>query len=432
MSDISTWSPNAVDNQAPSPDGYPEGMAPGAVNDSDRETMAALRRQHEQSEWIDYGDSVTRTGNTSFTVNGVNATDRFTPERRVRCTDAGSYRYGDIVDSTYSAPDTVVNVTLDSGSLTANLTAVAYGDTNPTDSSLRELAFAKANTGLQKASTDLNINWATLTSQSNPDTESSTAAIRTGFLHYEVPLGSLAGGLPGSAVNLQCEPGTGPSREVRTTADLVILQGSGGALYPLRNISVVADISNTGLGGLDTGSPQDNTWYYLYITTDRQTVNAIWSTNRNYNVALPAGWDYLALVSAAFYEDSSSQLRQYDQLGKRITYIERSMRKDGAAAVNVWDQLTLNNYIPHTATTVRLVLGCDNSGVLGMSPYSNGRGGFYFTGSSAGDSNNFANALEVGRNRTVTADVPVIANRTVWTFSKASPVTIHVTGFSLA
>ena len=43
MSDIELWSELASGNGSNSPDGFPEGMAPGGVNNSAREVMAATK-----------------------------------------------------------------------------------------------------------------------------------------------------------------------------------------------------------------------------------------------------------------------------------------------------------------------------------------------------------------------------------------------------
>jgi hypothetical protein len=43
--DVASWSPDADDNASAPPDGAPEGMSPGAVNDTMREIMAAVRRE---------------------------------------------------------------------------------------------------------------------------------------------------------------------------------------------------------------------------------------------------------------------------------------------------------------------------------------------------------------------------------------------------
>ena len=46
---IESWSKAAGSNNATPPDGFPEGMAPGSVNDSAREVMAQVRRWAEQA-----------------------------------------------------------------------------------------------------------------------------------------------------------------------------------------------------------------------------------------------------------------------------------------------------------------------------------------------------------------------------------------------
>lgn len=58
MSDVLTWSTTAINNNAASPDGFPEGMAPSGVNDSAREVMAAVRRWVDSLSISEYSDSL--------------------------------------------------------------------------------------------------------------------------------------------------------------------------------------------------------------------------------------------------------------------------------------------------------------------------------------------------------------------------------------
>lgn len=48
MSDIELWSELASGNGSNSPDGFPEGMAPGGVNNSAREVMGAVKRWYDR------------------------------------------------------------------------------------------------------------------------------------------------------------------------------------------------------------------------------------------------------------------------------------------------------------------------------------------------------------------------------------------------
>ena len=125
MSDIKDWSTTAAGNNSAAPNGFPEGMAPSGVNNSAREVMAAVRTQHEDSAWVDFGHTVTYASATTFTIAG-DYTTLYTANRRIRCTDSSTL-YGNITSSTYSAPDTTVTVVLDSGVLSGSLTAAAVG-----------------------------------------------------------------------------------------------------------------------------------------------------------------------------------------------------------------------------------------------------------------------------------------------------------------
>ena len=129
MSNISAWSTTAASNNSSPPDGFPENQLPSTVNNSARELMAAIRTFYEGAAWIDLGDTPTYATTTTFTVPG-DKTAYYTANRRIRCTDATTL-YGYISGSVYVS-STTVTVVLDSGSLSASLTAVAVGLLDPT------------------------------------------------------------------------------------------------------------------------------------------------------------------------------------------------------------------------------------------------------------------------------------------------------------
>jgi hypothetical protein len=122
MSDIKDWSNSAGGNTAVSPDGAPEGMPPSGVNDTIREVMASVRREREDAQWFNDGDTPTFATTASFTLVGDKTTE-FHINRRVKCFD-NSVLYGTVTDNTFSA-STRVNILLDSGELSTSLTGVA-------------------------------------------------------------------------------------------------------------------------------------------------------------------------------------------------------------------------------------------------------------------------------------------------------------------
>lgn len=132
---ISSWSTTAADN-----DGLgiaDEGQTPNTVNDGVRTLMADVRTDRNSIEWRDWGHTPTRTSNTQFTLPSGDGdqTAVYAVGRRLKCTDSSTL-YGVITSSDYNvttASQTTVNVTLDSGSLSASLSAVALGF-DPTNS----------------------------------------------------------------------------------------------------------------------------------------------------------------------------------------------------------------------------------------------------------------------------------------------------------
>lgn len=133
MANVSTWSTTAANNNATPPDGWPEGQAPSTVNDCAREMMASLRSKFEDGEWFNWGHAPTFTGSTTFTTP-TNTKSVYPAGRRIRCNDATTL-YGQVVDSTYTAT-TSITVALDSGNLSASLTAVAVANIMPTSNSI--------------------------------------------------------------------------------------------------------------------------------------------------------------------------------------------------------------------------------------------------------------------------------------------------------
>jgi len=132
MSNISAWSSTAASNNSASPNGFPEGMLPSGVNDSCREIMAGVRSWYESAEWINRGHAPTFVSTVSFTIP-TDVMAIYHVGRRMRFTDATTL-YGTIATSTYSAPNTTIEVTMDSGVLSSSLSAVSVSILSSTNS----------------------------------------------------------------------------------------------------------------------------------------------------------------------------------------------------------------------------------------------------------------------------------------------------------
>lgn len=106
---LSGYSTTPASNNAASPDGWPEGMTAGSVNNSDREFAARVREFYEDSPWIDYGHTiVSSTGSTIKLSTDVTAI--YTAGRAIRINQDASMD-GWVTASAYSAPDTSITVT---------------------------------------------------------------------------------------------------------------------------------------------------------------------------------------------------------------------------------------------------------------------------------------------------------------------------------
>lgn len=137
---IKDWSTTAGSNNfSVNNGGCPENWAPSQVNNVLRIHMSNHKTQWLDAEWFDRGDSgLSRASTTSFKLTG-DVTAEYAAGRRVKCYDSTTL-YGVVASSSYGAPDTTVNVTLDSGNLSASLTAVALGILRPTNLSIPVLS----------------------------------------------------------------------------------------------------------------------------------------------------------------------------------------------------------------------------------------------------------------------------------------------------
>lgn len=122
---LKQWSTTAATNASAGSINWAENQAPSTVNDSARQLMADVRSWYEDAEWRDWGHTVTYASTTTFTISG-DKTAIYTANRPIRCADSTTL-YGYVASSSYSAPNTTVTVTLDSGNLSASLTGVALG-----------------------------------------------------------------------------------------------------------------------------------------------------------------------------------------------------------------------------------------------------------------------------------------------------------------
>ena len=144
------WSTTAASNNSAVPDGAPENWLGQNVNDWARETMARVREQASDASYIDElyqltsvgAKTLVRVSDTQFTAQNCDATSVFSTDRRIRIVGSTT-QYGFVSSSSYSAPNTTVNVTMDNGIVPTSPTqALVHVDVK-----IRSGAYAKTGSG---------------------------------------------------------------------------------------------------------------------------------------------------------------------------------------------------------------------------------------------------------------------------------------------
>ena len=139
MSKIGKWSTTAANNNAATPDGWPEGQAPSTVNDCAREMMAGIKTYVNDAQYIDLDNTPSFLTTTTFSMATADATN-FHIGRRLKLFDSTTL-YGTV----NSISSTFVSVRLDSGILSTSLSSVALATSTNTNPSLPEHVYKRKN-----------------------------------------------------------------------------------------------------------------------------------------------------------------------------------------------------------------------------------------------------------------------------------------------
>jgi len=115
----------------------------------------------------------------------------------------------------------------------------------------------------------------------------------------------------------------------------------------LYTVDVIADITQNGAGGLESGSVTPNTWYYLWAIKDttNNIVSALLSTN-SVNPSLPLGYSVKRRIPIALRTDSSSNImpcyiETLTATDAIVKYFNMTLNKVGIAPVGLTYPTTL-------------------------------------------------------------------------------------------
>ena len=257
-----------------------------------------------QSQWV-AGPTPTFVSGTSFTLVG-DQTATFHAGRRLQSTNTAGTIYSTILTSVFTSL-TTVTVANDSGALDSGLSAVNYG------------LISAVNT-------------------SDPNIFGKSIAT----IGYNLKS------------NIQS------TTSINISADYVQLNDSNGATVVLSSVSFTADMSSTGLNGIDTGSVSSNTWYYTYFISNAQASSGALVSAQSSAPTLPAGYTYKALATT--FRTGTSQLPQRTA-GRRVFVSPNGYIVSSAItqATSTWTAYSIANFVPPITTKMGLEAALINS-----------------------------------------------------------------------
>lgn len=373
MSDIKEWSTVAAQNNAEPPNGWPENMKRNKVNDCGREGMGATRRWYNDVEWRDWGSfqNVTRTSDTTFTVVG-DLTAIYHVGRRLRLEDSSTL-YGTITNSVFSTV-TTVTVSLDSGVLSAALSAVAVGFAVDQQSIGGGAVVRTVGAGLTQPR-----NLVVENNSGNPDTQLDISAeeieVSDGSGKINLPnvsetcaiTTSGAGGLEdietltgtystvGTAVT-----GIGTAFDTEFQVGDVLRSDTKSESRRITNIASALSMTlesgfSTDVGAGETvkrGGEAPNAWYFPYVIYNDSTsdVSTLLSTQPDTPNNPPAGYTFFRRVSAV-RNDGSGNFRLYSQNGNFPLYLS-GYGFSPLTPTSSWVAQSFSSLVPSISTKV--------------------------------------------------------------------------------
>jgi len=205
-----------------------------------------------------------------------------------------------------------------------------------------------------------------------------------------VDTNGLGGLITGAFKNLQLSA-TGLSASVSVSADEIALSGAG--YVGVRSVSLTINTAASGANGLDTGTLAASTWYSVWVIWNGTTVSGLVSTSAT-APTLPGGYTHKARVGWIRTDGTGNKYPLgFTQYGRRVQYKVAagsnltglpvmSSGLTGNPVTPTWTAVSTTNFIPSTASQLKLLAFTVGSGAFGCAAPNNSYGSYSGSASS--------------------------------------------------
>jgi hypothetical protein len=216
-----------------------------------------------------------------------------------------------------------------------------------------------------------------------------------------------------------------PYHQVDLNAEEIILQDDKFNSYRINAIDLTLDITSTGINGLDAGTENPDTWYYIWvIAKSNGTVSGLLSSSSS-SPTLPSGYIYKAFAGAVHNcINAGNDFGPIKQVGGKVA-------RNAVAVINSGTEtsatpLNCSRAIPERAA---MVIGDMTLNIAAVG----GRGAGWIRSALDQGVVEFAGYLNTAGRLTALYCIPVIETQTVYynrdASSKADSITISISGF---
>ncbi|MBF0350884.1 MAG: LamG domain-containing protein [SAR324 cluster bacterium] len=153
---------------------------------------------------------------------------------------------------------------------------------------------------------------------------------------------------------------TNPLYQVDIDADFLTVYNTAGLAQVLSAVNLTADITVSGVNGLDTGAEAVNSWYYIWVIWNGTTTASLLSISST-APTMPSGYLFKRLVGAV--RNTSSNFIRFHQIGNHVGMESVTVKSGITAAGSVSFS---SEFTPQSIThsiKISVYLNADNGGL---------------------------------------------------------------------